>query len=54
MGDVEKRTSSKCLYYLRNIVTFLVSHIGLVSLVVGYCIMGAFTFEALVIHFNPS
>lgn len=38
---------NKCLYYLRNIATFLVSHIGLVSLVVGYCIMGAFTFEAL-------
>ena len=42
-----KRSSGKCLYYLRNIATFLVSHIGLVSLVVGYCIMGAFTFEAL-------
>lgn len=46
-GAGEKRSSGKCLYYLRNIATFLVSHIGLVSLVVGYCIMGAFTFEAL-------
>lgn len=46
-GTGEKRSSGKCLYYLRNIATFLVSHIGLVSLVVGYCIMGAFTFEAL-------
>jgi len=48
-GDAEggKRSSGKCLYYLRNIATFLVSHIGLVSLVVGYCIAGAFTFEAL-------
>jgi len=45
--EPEKRTTGKCLHYLRNIVTFLVSHIGLVSLVVGYCIMGAFTFEAL-------
>jgi len=35
------------MYYARNIATFLVSHIGLVSLVVGYCIMGAFAFEAL-------
>ena len=46
-GAGEKRSTGKCLYYLRNIATFLVSHIGLVSLVVGYCIMGAFTFEAL-------
>lgn len=45
--DGEKKSTRKCLYYLRNIGTFLVSHIGLVSLVVGYCIMGAFVFEAL-------
>lgn len=42
-----EKPKGKCLFYLRNIATFLVSHIGLVSLVVGYCIMGAFTFEAL-------
>lgn len=48
-GGVEggEKPKGKCLFYLRNIATFLVSHIGLVSLVVGYCIMGAFTFEAL-------
>ncbi|KAK4020416.1 hypothetical protein OUZ56_002397 [Daphnia magna] len=48
-GDngVSEKPKGKCLFYLRNIATFLVSHIGLVSLVVGYCIMGAFTFEAL-------
>ncbi|XP_045592884.2 TWiK family of potassium channels protein 7 isoform X2 [Procambarus clarkii] len=34
-----------CGYYLKNIVKFLISHIGLVSLVIGYTIVGAFTFE---------
>ena len=43
----DKESSGKCLFYLRNIATFLVSHIGLVSLVVGYCIMGAFVFVEL-------
>lgn len=38
---------STCGYYTKNILVFLVSHIGLVSLVVGYCVIGAFTFEAL-------
>ena len=28
-------------------MSFLLSHIGLLSLVVGYCIMGAFIFEQL-------
>ena len=36
-----------CGYYLKNIIKFLISHIGLVSLVVGYTIIGAFTFERL-------
>ncbi|KAK7086547.1 hypothetical protein SK128_027173 [Halocaridina rubra] len=36
-----------CGYYLKNITKFLISHIGLVSLVVGYTIIGAFTFERL-------
>ena len=36
-----------CGYYMKNIVKFLLSHIGLVSLVVGYTIIGAFTFERL-------
>ncbi|XP_067140333.1 potassium channel subfamily K member 18-like [Centruroides vittatus] len=37
----------KCLRYLRIGLTLLFSHIGLCALVVGYTIMGAFTFEAL-------
>lgn len=38
---------SKCQRYCRLIATFLFSHIGLCALVVGYSIIGAFTFEAL-------
>lgn len=38
---------SKCRYYCRTGTTSLVSHFGLCSLVVGYCIMGAFLFEFL-------
>ena len=33
--------------YTRSFASFLLSHIGLLSLVVGYCIMGAFIFEEL-------
>ena len=36
-----------CLRYLGAVCGFLFSHIGLLSLVVGYCIMGAFIFEEL-------
>ena len=38
---------SKCQRYCRLVATFLFSHIGLCALVVGYSIIGAFTFEAL-------
>ncbi|GFT33641.1 potassium channel subfamily K member 18 [Nephila pilipes] len=38
---------AKCRYYCRAGSTFLFSHIGLCSLVFGYTVMGAFTFEAL-------
>lgn len=38
---------ASCGYYLKNIIKFLLSHIGLVSLVVGYTIVGAFTFSKL-------
>ena len=31
----------------RSVTSFLLSHIGLLSLVVGYCIMGAFIFQEL-------
>ncbi|XP_047738950.1 uncharacterized protein LOC108680332 isoform X2 [Hyalella azteca] len=36
-----------CGSYLKNILKFLLSHIGLVSLVVGYTIVGALTFAKL-------
>ncbi|XP_071521841.1 potassium channel subfamily K member 18 isoform X2 [Panulirus ornatus] len=39
-----------CGYYLKNIIKFLISHIGLVSLVIGYTIVGAFTFKRLEAH----
>ena len=31
--------------HCRSVTSFLLSHIGLLSLVVGYCIMGAFIFQ---------
>jgi hypothetical protein len=31
----------------RKVISFLLSHIGLLSLVVGYCIMGGFVFKEL-------
>ena len=34
-----------CLKVTRSVTSFLLSHIGLLSLVVGYCIMGAFIFQ---------
>ena len=40
------RCGSLCRF-LRQVISFLLSHIGLLSLVVGYCIMGAFIFEEL-------
>lgn len=36
-----------CLKVLGSIFSFLFSHIGLLSLVVGYCFLGAFIFEEL-------
>ena len=38
---------ASCCRVFRKIISFLLSHIGLLSLVVGYCIMGAFVFELL-------
>merc|ERR1719323_2438159 len=38
---------SRCCGVTKKIFSFLFSHIGLLSLVVGYCIMGAFIFEEL-------
>ena len=36
-----------CLKVTKSVTSFLLSHIGLLSLVVGYCIMGAFIFQEL-------
>ncbi|GBM34416.1 hypothetical protein AVEN_124105-1 [Araneus ventricosus] len=44
-GEISK--CSKCRRYCRLVTTFLFSHIGLCGLVVGYSLIGAFTFEAL-------
>ena len=41
------RRCDNCSTYLASILKFLVSHIGLVSLVVGYTILGAFAFAKL-------
>ncbi|CAL8142742.1 unnamed protein product [Orchesella dallaii] len=43
----EKGKCARCMSACKSVTTFLLSHVGLISLVVGYCIMGAFTFEAL-------
>lgn len=45
--ESEKGKCSRCMSCCKKVTTFLLSHVGLISLVVGYCIMGAFTFEAL-------
>lgn len=46
----EAPTTSKCstfLYYTWKICTCIFSHVVLVSLVVAYCILGAYTFKSL-------
>ena len=46
--DEEEATRcSSCMSACRRVTTFFLSHVGLISLVVGYCIIGAATFEAL-------
>ena len=37
----------KCCYYCRQVTTFLFSHIGLCALLLGYALIGAFTFQAI-------
>lgn len=37
----------KCCYYCRQITTFLFSHIGLGTLLLGYALAGALIFQAL-------
>jgi hypothetical protein len=38
------------LHYTWKTISCLLSHITLVSMVVSYCVLGAFTFEALEVH----
>lgn len=47
MQNEELSRGTQCRNYCRAVTTFCFSHIGLCSLVVGYCIMGAFTFKEL-------
>ncbi|CAL4072263.1 unnamed protein product [Meganyctiphanes norvegica] len=47
MRESEDDKCGQCGYYVKAILKFLVSHIGLVSLVIGYTIIGGFTFEHL-------
>jgi hypothetical protein len=43
----EKTRCQVCLTGCKHVTTFILSHVGLVTLVVGYCLVGAVTFEAL-------
>ncbi|XP_023330875.1 uncharacterized protein LOC111703223 isoform X2 [Eurytemora carolleeae] len=45
--DLEISRLNRCLINTRRGITFLISHIGLVSLVAGYCTLGAILFEQL-------
>ena len=50
--DLEERNEESslfvsCFQTFKKVTTFLLSHVGLISLIVGYCVIGAFTFEAL-------
>ncbi len=38
---------AKCCHYFKVVITFLFSHIGLVTLLLAYSVMGAFVFQAL-------
>ena len=46
-SPLPKTKCLKCLKFMRQLLSFLLSHIGLLSMVVGYCVMGAFIFEEL-------
>lgn len=47
LEEAKPNRCRRCLYYIWKVVTCIFSHIILVSLVVAYCILGAFTFESL-------
>ena len=46
-STVHRSKCAKFYFYCRRISTFLFSHIGLFTLLLGYAIVGAFTFQAL-------
>lgn len=43
----EKTKCQYCITGCKQLLTFFLSHIGLLTLVVGYCLIGAVMFEAL-------
>ncbi|CAL8142730.1 unnamed protein product [Orchesella dallaii] len=46
--EPEERTKCQyCITGFKQFITFLLSHVGLLTLVVGYCLIGAVTFKAL-------
>ena len=46
-GAEQTTRCGSCMKVTRSVTSFLLSHIGLLSLVVGYCIGGAFIFQEL-------
>ena len=48
MEEPEERNKCRvCLSGCKQVTTFVLSHVGLVTLVVGYCLIGAVIFESL-------
>lgn len=47
LDEAKPNRCRSCLYHTWKIFTCIFSHIILVSMVVAYCILGAFTFEQL-------
>ena len=47
MDENRANPCKTCCYFAWKLITCIFSHIILVSLVVAYCILGAFTFESL-------
>lgn len=47
IADAKPKGCSRVLHYTWKAITCLFSHITLVTMVVSYCILGAFTFTRL-------
>lgn len=47
LDTAKSKCKTGCLRFLKQVFGFLFSHIGLLSLVVGYCMLGAVIFEEL-------